>query len=333
MDNENYMSKNLKVWALLDERQGNTSQTIGVAEALGLPFDTKQIEFNNFIRIPNILINHSLIGVAKESRKLLAPPFPDIVIVTARRLGIVASYIKHKSPKTFIVLIQSPGGPSKHFDLVAAPVHDNPKKSDNMLVTIGAPHRVTKDRLEKEANLWRDKTSHLQGSKIAVLIGGSVRTHEFGAKHGEELAKLASDLANNVNGSLMITTSRRTGETVPKVMEQFLTAPNLFHKWNENETKEQNPFYGFLGLADAVIVTGDSISMCSEACATGKPVYIYSSPDFVPTKHQEFINHLFVQGLAKPLLQSDNQLFAPPFCMNDAKLVADEIKRKLTNKT
>lgn len=37
----------------------------------------------------------------------------------------------------------------------------------------------------------------------------------------------------------------------------------------------ENPFFAFLGLADAIIVTGDSISMLAEARATRKPLYIF----------------------------------------------------------
>jgi mitochondrial fission protein ELM1 len=32
---------------------------------------------------------------------------------------------------------------------------------------------------------------------------------------------------------------------------------------------------GYLAIADALVVTGESASMVAEACATGKPVYIY----------------------------------------------------------
>jgi mitochondrial fission protein ELM1 len=35
---------------------------------------------------------------------------------------------------------------------------------------------------------------------------------------------------------------------------------------------------GYLAIADALIVTGESASMLAEACATGKPVYIYALP-------------------------------------------------------
>lgn len=35
-----------------------------------------------------------------------------------------------------------------------------------------------------------------------------------------------------------------------------------------------NPYYAFLGLAEAILVTADSVNMVSEACGTGKPVHI-----------------------------------------------------------
>ena len=55
-------------------------------------------------------------------------------------------------------------------------------------------------------------------------------------------------------------------------MKERLNAPYYFYDWHISHGVD-NPFYGFLGLADIVIATGDSISMCSEVRATGKPVY------------------------------------------------------------
>ena len=36
----------------------------------------------------------------------------------------------------------------------------------------------------------------------------------------------------------------------------------------------ENPYMGYLALADAIVVTEDSVNMASEAAGTGKPVYI-----------------------------------------------------------
>jgi mitochondrial fission protein ELM1 len=39
-----------------------------------------------------------------------------------------------------------------------------------------------------------------------------------------------------------------------------------------------NPYFAYLAAADAVLVTADSVSMVSEAAATGKPVHIIDLP-------------------------------------------------------
>ena len=176
---------NKKIWALLDERQGNTSQTLGVAEALGMPFETVQIEFNHFIRIPNILINKTTLGINKAGSPQFKAPWPDIILSTARRLGIVASYIKSQKPDAFIAQIQWPGFPSAHFDLIATPKHDNITTGKNLLLTIGAPHRVTLETLAGQAEKWREKIQGLPSPRIAVLVGGDSGSRTFSAEHAK----------------------------------------------------------------------------------------------------------------------------------------------------
>ena len=39
-----------------------------------------------------------------------------------------------------------------------------------------------------------------------------------------------------------------------------------------------NPYFGMLALADAFIVTCDSINLATEACSTGKPVHVVMLP-------------------------------------------------------
>jgi mitochondrial fission protein ELM1 len=40
----------------------------------------------------------------------------------------------------------------------------------------------------------------------------------------------------------------------------------------------ENPYFGYLGLADAIVATADSVNMVTEACATGKPVHVFHPP-------------------------------------------------------
>ena len=51
----------------------------------------------------------------------------------------------------------------------------------------------------------------------------------------------------------------------------------MLYRWRKDA--EDNPFQAFLGIADRIIVTGDSISMLSEACASGKPVLLFDIED------------------------------------------------------
>ena len=63
----------------------------------------------------------------------------------------------------------------------------------------------------------------------------------------------------------------------------------------------QNPYFAVLQSADFIVATGDSISMCSEICCLGKPVYIFNPPEICSSKHLKFHQDLFDQGFARKL--------------------------------
>ena len=72
-----------------------------------------------------------------------------------------------------------------------------------------------------------------------------------------------------------MTTSARSPESTLAVMKKEINVPALF--FNYNDRHSANPYYGFLALAERFIVTAESISMLTESCATGKPVYLYDA--------------------------------------------------------
>ena len=56
-------------------------------------------------------------------------------------------------------------------------------------------------------------------------------------------------------------------------MESMLEAPAYVYRWRKDAA--ENPYFGYLALADRLIVTCDSMSMLTEAIVTRKPVFIY----------------------------------------------------------
>ena len=61
----------------------------------------------------------------------------------------------------------------------------------------------------------------------------------------------------------------------------------------------ENPYFAYLALADAVLVTADSISMISEAAATGKPVHVLGL-DGGNAKFARFHKTMQAAGITRP---------------------------------
>jgi uncharacterized protein len=74
-----------------------------------------------------------------------------------------------------------------------------------------------------------------------------------------------------------VTTSARTPQAAAQALFAELDMPFHAHRWQAVESA--NPFHAYLALADEIVVTADSISMITEACATGKPTYLFDTEE------------------------------------------------------
>jgi uncharacterized protein len=138
------------------------------------------------------------------------------------------------------------------------------------------------------------------------------------------LATQASALARSRGGKLLITTSRRTGSASAQALAAAIEAPYLLHRWTPGA---DNPYLGLLGAAEAVIVTGDSASMCTEACALGKPVFLFRPAAGVPAKLARLHGLLTRLGHLHPLGAPWPAVCPPP--LDPAAAVADAIRQRL----
>jgi hypothetical protein len=112
---------------------------------------------------------------------------------------------------------------------------------------------------------------------ITVLAGGNSGPYAFDKEAGKRLARRANAMAAESGGSLLVTTSARTPKATEDALLSAIDGPAFTFRWSQDGG--ENPFYGVLALADTVIVTGDSVSMMAEACATGKPVYLFDTDE------------------------------------------------------
>ena len=103
-----------------------------------------------------------------------------------------------------------------------------------------------------------------------MLLGGSNKAYRLTMHRLGEIAGAIAAVLRQSGGSALVTPSRRTGAAgVKLVREQLVGLPAAI--WDGTG---ENPYFAYLGLADAFLATADSVSMISEAAATGKPVHI-----------------------------------------------------------
>jgi uncharacterized protein len=281
-------------WILSEDAAGMTSQCRGLAEALGLTPLVKRVAPRlAWLVLPVDRWPWPLRSLGPGSDPL-EPPWPDILITCGRKAVPYSLAIRQASGgRCFTVHIQDPLIPPARFDLVAAPRHDR-LRGENVVATRGALHQVTQARLDAAAERFRPLLAGMPRPLIAVLVGGPNGRYRLGGPEMLRIAERLAALALRSGGALCVTPSRRTGVANEAVLRTALRdAPALV--WDGSG---ENPYFGFLALADHILVTADSVSMISEACGTGKPVHVIDLPG-ASRRQRRFHDALAAEGCTR----------------------------------
>ena len=307
-------------WIITPGEAGFESQARGLAAALELEPALKRIKAKAPWKwLPGALWPRPLDAVM--SSPALTPPWPDLVISCGRIAAPVALAIKEASNgNARVAHIQNPQMPLDRFDLVIAPRHDG-IDGPNVVVTVGAIHPVTKAGLAQAARHWQDAFASLPRPLIGVLIGGSNGRYRLDEAEMTKLAETLTTLARQSRAGLAITPSRRTGAANEAILRTRLAGAPAF-LW---DGQGENPYLGILALADVLVVTEDSVSMASEALATGQPVYVARLPGR-SRRQRRFHEALMAAGYARPLgTELANWSYTPP---DDTARAAAEYRRR-----
>ena len=322
-----------RVIALLDDRPGNNSQTLGVAEALDIPYESVELHYNSLVRLHNRLLSlGGLPQLSVESRAKLktvaAAGGAPVILSAGRRMAPAAAWLKSRLPGAFACQMMDPGMPYAPFDLVVIPEHDGPRTQAGVMPVALPPHRVTRARLAAEAEPWREAFAALPRPRVGVLTGGSNKRARFGPRDCEKLGQALEDLLAVAGGSLLVTTSRRTDPELLSMLETFAARwPGAvwLHRWS---SQGANPYSGILAWADILAVTGDSVSMCAEALMPAKPLFLFLPEALRGTKFDAFAHSLYHQGAARPLLSRITTDWQPEAMPLAATLIAGEIRKR-----
>jgi mitochondrial fission protein ELM1 len=282
------------VWLLLGKGAGGNAQMFALAEALGWPYESKQLFYNSLNRIPNIILGATAITVDRSRSAPLEPPWPDLVIAGSRRSAPVARWIKKQSGgQACLVHLMHTQAPLHHFDLVITTPQYRLPALPNVLHNTGPLNPLPAARLAAQAERWRDRVAALPDPRTAVLVGGSSSAYVLDASTAARLGREINAVAHANGGSLLLTTSPRTSAAAADALQAAIDCPAILYRWKRDDP--DNPYHAFLALSDRIIVTADSASQLVEACQTGKPVQVFDLPARPPSSGIKRFFHAWSQ--------------------------------------
>ncbi len=293
---------------LTEPYAGLEAQAMGLAEAAGLEPHAMPIA----IRRPWHLLSARLWPAPLLAAPL--PPIPDGVLLSAGGTAAILARATRR-PGLRTVQIQHPRIDPAAFDVVVVNRHDD-LAGPNVIVTRTALHRATALRLWLAGEQWAARLAHLPRPLVSVLIGGSNGRFTFGVTEAQALGAQLAGLGTGV----AITPSRRTD---PAALAALRTAVPDAWVWDGTG---DNPYFGMLALADAIVVTEDSVSMISEACATHAPVYVARLPGR-SRRIRQFTQYLIEDGRVREFAGRYEPWPVQP--LDDTQAAADDMRHRL----
>ncbi len=264
------------IWVLQGPRAGDNAQAHALASKLDAQVVCKYLTFNNLCFLPSLMLGASVASVETESRRSLAPPWPELLIAIGRRSAPVVLWIKQQSRgQTKAVHLGRPRTSLSAFDLViTTPQYGLPPAANVMEIPLPFVAPRTIDVLELAT--WRKAWAGLRRPLIGVAIGHAKFPLKMGQREARLLGQRLNSLADQMKGSLLIIPSPRSMPDVIARIEAELSAPHLAYRIFE---PQRNPYPAALVDCDRFVATSDSISMISELISAGKPVDVFELPD------------------------------------------------------
>ena len=282
-----------KVLVLTDFKIGSSKQGIELAKKMNANYDILNIEYNCLTFLPNFLIRSSGIIIKNKSElELSLDENYDIIISSGRRLAITALFIKkiflNKFNKNIkIIQILNPDISLNKFDVVISPIIEK-LDGQNVVKILGSINNI-REEIENNDNIYF-REEYKQNS-IGALVGGNTKNFKYRASDAAKLCDRIDDIkknAKNKDMSVVITFSRRT----PDILKNYIKNRFPLALIYDSEKSDKNIYLGMLKYCKNIIVTLDSISMCSESLESNAFISIYAPNGILKGKYRRFINYI-----------------------------------------
>lgn len=326
-----------EIWIVSEGSPGHVSQSVGLAEALATtgPVDIARLEcrprLNGFARrlvqrwmgkqgrpLPGWLLRRAGLDSASLPSKK-----PDLILSSGGKSVFAARTLAVRYGAPYVFLGERKPYPSEWFHTAFTPSKFETGENDVSIDMI--PTQVTRAKVEQAANDWPERPA---GKLWAALIGGASVSHRYAADDWRALALAMNSVAHREGIRWLVTTSRRTGVEVEACLRQALDPAVVAEAvwWSERPEKKMSRY---LGAAERLLVTQDSVTMVSEAIDSGRPVLVvrpsdtrFSPESFLP----DYFDRLERTGrMRRALMTGLSEWPDLPALPENAPTAADEI--------
>jgi KDO2-lipid IV(A) lauroyltransferase len=277
--------------------------------------------------------------------------YADVVVSTGSSTAPINRLLTRRLRAKSVVVMTPAPLPATAFDLSFIPAHDRPPRHPRVIETPGALSLIDAATVAQErqaltrharfrgagmgtemepgagagtgaavapdAGDRADADGLARRPVVAVFLGGDTPEYTLPAEWAEALARQVLDACEALDARCLVTGSRRTPEPAERRLDALLDAHPRCALWLRASRDHLNgTLEGMLGWATVTVVTGESISMVSEACAAGGPVLVVEPPlrdrsargqtsgrpearSGTRTKAQRFLSTLEARGLAR----------------------------------
>lgn len=275
------------VWVVSDGKPGHYNQSRGVLLALERLYEVRPEWIE--VRLRSGLWRKPLTALLNATQGPLTAALlnlsysieslpsgrPDLIVVAGGR-AVFAALLLARRHKAGVLYCGSLRGLHARQFTVAMTLERQADHPANLVLEV-PPTLVDRDDLERRGIALRNALRAAGAPVWAVLIGGDGAGFRYTPLHWQALGESLSELAHRHGARLLITTSRRTGKNAEQTLRTAIDSRCIADAvWYATAPRPITQEY--LGAADAVFVTIDSMSMIMETVAAGRPLFVIEPP-------------------------------------------------------
>lgn len=289
-----------QVWVLSDGKAGHYNQSKGVTLALSLWMDIHEVWIEaplraGWLRTPlKWMLNQSAqvhpawLAWCYPALDLPRDP-PDLIVAAGGRMMYAAAALaaRYGVPVIFVGSLRGLH-PTLFHTVIVLEQHPEPQ----YLTVDTAPMPVSPQALVDATAQWQTAHPCETGELWAMLIGGDGAGAHYSEQDWQQLAMVMNHLAHTHHIRWLVTTSRRTGAAAEDMLKHTLYPDTMADQvwW---DTAPRKVMSAFLGRAQRVYCTIESLSMLTEAIVAQRPVIGLTPQRFEPdTAYQAAIDRL-----------------------------------------